>query len=171
MAEIVSYFEQYKELGIFALSALPITELRAAVPAGIAIGIHPILVFLLCVAGNMLPVPFVLLLARPIFSALKKTKLFGFAKRIEDRAMDKSTKVQEKSMMGLFLLVAIPLPGTGAWTGALVASLINMRYKNAIPAIFLGVVASGVIVMAASLMLKYGLFSSGLAGKILEFLK
>ena len=85
--------------------------------------------------------------------------------------MDKSTKVQEKSMMGLFLLVAIPLPGTGAWTGALVASLINMRYKNAIPAIFLGVVASGIIVMAASLMLKYGLFSSGLAGKILEFLK
>ena len=171
MSEIVSYFEQYKELGIFILSTLPITELRAAVPAGIAIGINPLLAYLICVAGNMLPVPFILMFARPLFSALKKTRFFGFAKKIEDRAMDKSTKVQEKSMLGLFLLVAIPLPGTGAWTGAFIASLINMRYKNAIPSIFLGVLTSGAIVTAATLMLKYGAVNSGLVGSILEFLK
>ncbi len=171
MPAIVSYFEQYKEFGIFILSALPITELRAAIPAGVAIGINPVLLYFLCVAGNMIPVPFVLMFARPLFSSLKKTRFLGFAKRIEDRAMDKSTKVQEKSMLGLFLFVAIPLPGTGAWTGAFIASLLNMRYKNALPVILLGVMTAGIVILVAALMLKYGIFSSGIAEKILKFLQ
>ena len=171
MSAIISYFEQYKELGVLILSAIPITELRAAIPAGVAMGINPFLLYFLCVVGNMIPVPFVLMLARPLFTALKKTRFFAFAKRIEDRAMDKSTKVQEKSMLGLFLFVAIPLPGTGAWTGAFIESLLNMRYKNALPAIFLGIITAGIIILSAALMLKYGIFSSGVAEKILRFLQ
>ena len=155
----------------FLISMVPVIELRGGLPYGILQGLSLPTAACVAILGNMLPVPFILMFARPLFSALKKTRFFGFAKKIEDRAMDKSTKVQEKSMLGLFLLVAIPLPGTGAWTGAFIASLINMRYKNAIPSIFLGVLTSGAIVTAATLMLKYGAVNSGLVGSILEFLK
>ena len=171
MTDIIAYFEQFKELGVFLVSMIPVVELRGAIPAGIAMGIHPALVFILSVIGNMIPVPFILFFIRPIFSALKKTKLLRFVKKIEDKAMDKSSKVQEKSMIGLFLFVAIPLPGTGAWTGALIASLLNMRYKNALPSILMGVLVAGVLVTSICLVLQYGIVESGIIKNILEFLK
>ncbi len=156
--QIIAYFEQFKELGVFLVSMIPIVELRGAIPAGFAMGINPAVVFLLAVAGNMLPVPFILWLIRPIFNALKKTKMFGFIKKIEDRAMNKAASMQKKTAIGLMLFVGVPLPGTGAWTGALIASMLNMRFKIALPMIFLGVVMAGVIMTAASMGVA-GIFS------------
>lgn len=167
---IIAYFEQFKEFGIFLISMMPIVELRGAIPAGFALGINPVLLYFICVVGNMLPVPFILLFIRPIFTALKKTRFLNFVKKIEDKAMDKSSKVQEKSMLGLCAFVAIPLPGTGAWTGAMIAALLNMRFKNALPSIFLGVLISGAVVTAICLLLQYGVFESGIMRNILEFL-
>ena len=170
MSGIIAYFEQFKELGVLIISLIPIIELRGAIPAGVAMGIHPVLVFLLCVIGNIIPVPFILAFIRPLFNALKKKKSFSFIKKLEDRAMNKSQKIQDRSFWGLMSVVAIPLPGTGAWTGALIAALLNMRMKKAIPAISLGVLVSGIIVMAITLVLKYVTVESGLLRSILEFL-
>ncbi len=171
MSGIVEYFEGFREIGIFIISMIPIVELRGAIPAGIALGIHPIVVYILCVIGNMLPVPFILWLIRPVFGFLKKTKLLHFIQKIEDKAMNKSESIQKRSILGLILFVAIPLPGTGAWTGALIASMLNMRYKNALPAILLGVLIAGVLVTGICIILQYGLVESGVIRNILEFLK
>ena len=170
MAGVIEYFEQFKELGVFMISMIPVVELRGAVPVGIGLGINPVLVYILCVIGNMIPVPFILAFIRPIFNALKKTKLLHFVKKIEDKALNKSKKVQERSVFGLMLFVAIPLPGTGAWTGALIASLLNMRYKNALPSIFLGIIISGIIVLSICIVLEMGIIQSGFLKNILEFL-
>ncbi len=170
MSGIIEYFEQFKEIGILIISMIPIVELRGAIPAGIAMGLNPATVYFLCVVGNMLPIPFILAFIRPIFNMLKKTRLFNFVKKIEDKALNKSKKVQERSIFGLMLFVAIPLPGTGAWTGALIASLLNMRYKNALPSIFLGVIISGLIVLGICLILEMGVVESGFFKNVLEFL-
>lgn len=170
MEGLIHYFEQFKELGVFIISMIPVVELRGAIPVGIGMGINPLLVYLMCVIGNMIPVPFILAFIRPVFNVLKKTKLLGFVKKIEDKALNKSKKVQERSVFGLLLFVAIPLPGTGAWTGALIASLLNMRYKNALPSIFLGIVISGVIVLSICLILEMGIVESGFLKNVLEFL-
>ncbi len=170
MEGLIHYFEQFKELGVFIISMIPVVELRGAVPVGVGMGINPVVVYLLAVLGNILPVPFILAFIRPIFNALKKTKLLNFVKKIEDRALNKSKKVQERSVFGLMLFVAIPLPGTGAWTGALIASLLNMRYKFALPSIFAGVLISGVIVLTISLVLEMGIVESGFLRSVLEFL-
>ena len=171
MSAIVEYFKQFGEIGVFLVSMIPVVELRGAIPAGFALGIKPVTVFILSVIGNMLPVPFILWFIRPIFGVLKKTKLLGFIQKLEDRAMNKSKSIQKKSLLGLLLFVAIPLPGTGAWTGALIASMLNMRYKNALPTIFAGVIIAGVIVTSICLVLQYGLVESGILRDILEFLK
>lgn len=169
MSSVINYFEQFKEIGVLIVSMIPVIELRGAIPTGVAIGINPLVVYLLSVVGNMIPVPFILAFIRPIFNCLKKTKMFGFVKKIEDRAMNKSKKVQEKSIIGLMLFVAVPLPGTGAWTGALIASLLNMRYKYALPSIFMGVVVSGAIVLGITLLLEMGIVQSGFLKTVLEF--
>ena len=171
MSSIISYFEQFKELGIFIISLIPVVELRGAIPAGFAIGINPVLLYIICVMGNILPVPFILAFIRPIFNMLKKTRLLGFIKKLEDRALNKSKSVRQKSILGLMIFVAIPLPGTGAWTGSLIASMLNMRFKYALPAIILGVLISGAIVTAVCLILQYGVVESGALRAILEFLK
>ena len=94
---------------------------------------------LLCVTGNLVPVPFILLLITPIFNWLKKTKLFRpLVEKIENRAMGKSDKIQKAEFWGLLLFVGIPLPGTGAWTGGLIASMLNVPLKKAFPAVLLG---------------------------------
>ena len=171
MAGLIEYFEQFKELGIFMISMIPIIELRGAIPAGIAIGMSPWLVYVICVIGNILPIPFILAFIRPIFNYLKKTKFLGFVKKLEDKALNKSKKVQERSILGLALFVAIPLPGTGAWTGALIAALLNMRYKYALPSIIAGVIVAGGLVLGITLVLEMGIVQSGLLRTILEFLK
>ncbi len=134
------------------ISMIPVAELRVGVPAGVAMGLPIPTALLAGVLGNMLPVPFVILFIRQIFKwiRLHVPRLGGLVDRIERRAY---AKMNNKSLVrfevwGLLLFVAIPLPGTGAWTGSLVAALMDLRLKNAVPVIFVGVVIAGLIITA-----------------------
>ena len=130
---------------------VPVVELRGAIPYALAHGVDVLPALILCIAGNMLPVPFIVLFIRKIFELIKKVpKLSGVIERLERRAHLKGNMVRKYSALGLFILVAIPLPGTGAWTGALVAGVLGMRLKNSLLSIFLGVITAGVIVTAIS---------------------
>ncbi|MBO2528025.1 MAG: small multidrug export protein [Clostridiales bacterium] len=144
-----------KALITFLISMIPIIELRGAIPYGIAAGINPWLTFALSVVGNMLPIPFILLFIRKIFTWMKRyPKLAKIAEKFEARAAKKSGTVKKSETIGLCILVAIPLPGTGAWTGALVAALMNMRIKRALPTIFVGVLIAG---LAVTLIMTLGI--------------
>ena len=135
----------------FLMAMVPVVELRGAIPYALAHGVDVLPALILCIAGNMLPVPFIVLFIRKIFELIKKVpKLSGVIERLERRAHLKGNMVRKYSALGLFILVAIPLPGTGAWTGALVAGVLGMRLKNSLLSIFLGVIAAGVIVTAIS---------------------
>ncbi len=141
-------------LWVLFISMVPIIELRAAIPVGFALGLPLWLNFTLCAIGNFLPVPFILLFIRKILAWMKTVnRLDKIALWVERKAEKHSDKVMKGVASGLFLFVAIPLPGTGAWTGALVASLFNMRMRYALPAIFLGIVGAGIIMS----LLTYGL--------------
>ena len=138
---------------------LPFIELRGSIIFGAAIGIPWQHAFLVSFLGNILPVPFLILLARPIFTWLKTTRLLaGFTQKVEDRLMKKADKVtvQKYSAVGLFLFVAVPLPGTGAWSGSLIAALLDVKMRYALPAVIAGVFAAGVIMTVAS----YGLLGA-----------
>ena len=139
------------ELAVFLISLLPIVELRGAIPFGVALGVDWRLVYFLSVIGNIIPAPFIILFFRPIIEFLENTKLFGaLASKIKNRANSKIKSVNKYKMLGLFLFVAIPLPGTGAWTGAAVAALMKMRLKYSIPAIVAGVLTAGILMMGIS---------------------
>ena len=134
------------------LAMMPVVELRAALPWAIASGLNPWFSYVLCVLFNMLPVPFILLFLNKILAWMETTRRFsGIAKWLKDRAHKKSETYYKYEMLGLFLLVAVPLPGTGAWTGALVASVMGLKTRRAIPSIFLGVAAAGIIMLTLSL--------------------
>ena len=137
---------------------LPVLEIRGAIPVGVALGLDPWLAFVVGFVGNMLPIPFLILLTRKVIEWLKKHKiLIKFTRWLENKGSKGVQKVKKYSFWGLFILVAIPLPGTGAWTGALVASLLDMRLKRALPAIAMGVAVAGLIVLAVT----YGVISAG----------
>ncbi|MDK2799529.1 MAG: hypothetical protein PWQ70_1148 [Clostridiales bacterium] len=141
----------HAELAVLAIAATPVLELRGAIPFGMNLNMNWKVVYILSVLGNLIPVPFILIYMRPVFSFLRKTKYFQKAIHlIEKRTMKKAETVMKYSALGLFLVVAIPLPGTGAWTGAMIASLLDMRMKYALPAIFFGVVSAGALVMGIS---------------------
>ena len=129
------------------ISMLPVVELRGGLPAGVALGLPIPLSFAASLLGNMLPVPFVILFARPGFQWVRARipALGSFVTKLETRAYAKSKNVKKYEAWGLLIFVAIPLPGTGAWTGALIASVLNMRLKRAVPVIFLGVIIAGSI--------------------------
>ena len=136
-----------KALFTFLISMVPVIELRAAIPYAIGVGIEPWLACVLAVIGNMIPVPFILLFIRRIFAWMKRYEKLGrIVDKLEKRAASKSETVKKYELVGLCILVAIPLPGTGAWTGALVAALLEMRIKRALPEIFIGVVIAGIVV-------------------------
>lgn len=138
-----------KLLTVFLVSMVPVVELRGAIPVGYGLGIDNIWVLtILAVLGNLVPVPFIILFIKNIFAWIRKhlPKLDGFITKLENRAHSKSEKVQKSVFWGLFVFVAIPLPGTGAWTGALIAAMLDMRLKRAFPAIVAGVVTAGVII-------------------------
>ena len=138
-------------LYIFLCSMVPIIELRVAIPMGAALDIPFYINYIISVVGNMLPVPFILLFIRHILHWMKKIpKLDKIAAWIENKAEKNKAKVLKYATFGLYIFVAIPLPGTGAWTGALVASMLVMRMKRSIPAILLGVMTAGVIMSLAS---------------------
>ena len=140
------------ELGkcIFTMlvSMIPIIELRGGLPFGVALGLPYHLAFPFAVLGNIIPAPFIIAYIRRIFMLMRKymPRLNGLVDKMEKKAHLKGQKVQKYQYLGLWLFVAIPLPGTGAWTGALVAALLDIRMRHALPAIFLGVVIAGAIV-------------------------
>ena len=132
----------------FLISMVPVLELRGAIPVGVAGGLTPLAAMCIAMVGNLVPIPFILIFIRQIFSWMKRCsgKLRTLVEKLEDRAEKKSETVRKYEFWGLVILVAIPLPGTGAWTGALVAAMLNMRMKRAFPAIALGVLVAAVIV-------------------------
>ena len=146
-----------KGLSVIALSMVPVIELRGAIPLGISLGLSYRMTLALAVIGNMIPVPFIVLFVRHLIAWLRKHpgKLSALGDRIEIRAHSKAVLIHRYVLLGLFILVAIPLPGTGAWTGALVAALLNLRLTHALPVIFLGVLTAGIIM----LMISYGVGS------------
>ncbi len=155
MSEAITTFLQNlgisNELVVFIVSMMPIIELRGAIPLGVFFNMNPWITFFLAVIGNLLPIPFIILCARPIVDFFLKTKLFRpLGEWLENKVRKNSHKITKYKTFGLFLFVAIPLPGTGAWTGALLAALMNMRLKDAFPSIALGVVTAGLIMLFGS---------------------
>ena len=147
------------EIIAFIVSLLPILELRGGLIAAKLMNVEFVRAFILCYIGNMLPIPFILLFIRKIFNILKRFKKIGSVIiKLQEKSLSIADNVRKYKLWGLFLFVAIPLPGTGAWTGALIADLLSMKTKEALPVIAAGVLVAGCIISALS----YGLF--GLLG-------
>ena len=146
-----------KEMIVFVISMVPILELRGGLLAASVMNIDIVNAIWYCVIGNIIPVPFILLLITPVFNWLKGTKTFRpMVEKLESRAMGKSEQIEKYQFLGLVLFVGIPLPGTGAWTGSLIASLLGMKFKKAFPAVLLGIVMATVIMSIVA----YGLLGA-----------
>ena len=139
-----------REILVFVISLFPILELRGGILAGYALQMELLPSFVIAFIGNILPIPFVLLAIKAVFNYMKKTPLKNVAYFFEKRALNKSEQVQRLGYLGLFLFVAIPLPGTGAWTGALVATLLNLDIKKSFLTIMCGVLGAGIIMSVLS---------------------
>ncbi len=135
------------------VSMLPVVELRGGIPFGVGMGLNLPLAVIASVIGNLLPVPFLILFTRKVFEWMRQTlpRLDRFVTALETRAEKKMGVVKKYRFWGLLILVAIPLPGTGAWTGALIAAIMNLRLKKSLPAIFFGVLIAAVIVSLVTL--------------------
>ncbi len=131
---------------------VPVIELRGAIPVGLRLGMPFWTVFLTALIGNLLPVPILILFTRQVFEWLRKKSplLERFVSRMERKAEAKRELVDRYKFLGLFILVAIPLPGTGAWTGSLVSAVFGIDLRHALPAIALGVLTAGIIVSVIS---------------------
>lgn len=143
------------QLAVVLTSMLPLVELRGGIPLARLLGLPLGEAILFSVGGNIIPIPFILLFIRKIFDWMRPTKLFGgLVTRLEDKAMNKSDGIVKAEFMGLLLFVGIPLPGTGGWTGALIAALLHVDIKKASLAILCG------IALAATIMslIAYGIF-------------
>lgn len=146
-----------KNVIIFIISCLPILELRGGLIAAALLHLNPVTSFIICFIGNLLPIPFILYFITPLFNKLKKTKLLSkFVTKLENKANSKKEKIEKAEFIGLLLFVGIPIPGTGAWTGTLIASMINMDKKKALTASILGVTLAGIIMM----ILSYGIIGN-----------
>ena len=141
------------------ISMVPVLELRGAIPIGVAHGLDYRIAIAVSILGNLVPVPFIVRFIRKIFTWLrtKSERLNGFVTRMEQRALKKSDTVRRARFWGLFLFVAIPLPGTGAWTGTLAGSILDMKFKDVVKACMGGVLLAGIIM---------GLASAGLLGAL-----
>ena len=138
---------------VFAVSMVPIIELRGAIPYGVLFGLPLWLTYLIAIIGNMLPVPFILLFIKAILGWMSRcrVKLFNRFAGWLYRKVDKNReKIERRAFWGLFLFVAIPLPGTGAWTGSLIAAMVDQKFWKAILSTFLGVLAAGVVMTLIS---------------------
>ena len=132
----------------FLVAMVPVVELRGAIPFGVVRGLNLWTAIIASMLGNLIPVPFIILFIRKIFAWMRAhmPKLDGLVIRMEKKAEKNRAAVEKYAFWGLVILVAIPLPGTGAWTGALVAAMMEIRLKRAFPAIAIGVAIAGVIV-------------------------
>ena len=147
-----------KEVIVFIISMIPILELRGALlVAGPLLGVPVSVAVPVSVIGNIIPVPFIRLLITPIFQWMKGTKLFRpMVEKLESKAMSKSDQIEKYEFWGLVLFVGIPLPGTGAWTGSLIAALLGIKFKKAFPAVILGILIATVIMCFISYVLLGG---------------
>jgi len=137
--------------GVFAVSMVPIIELRGAIPLGIGLDLPWLWVYIISVIGNMIPVPIVILVVRPIIEWLVHSRAFSkIGLWLDNRTKEKSKQITKYKKLGLFAFVAIPLPGTGAYTGAMIAGILDMRLKDAVPMILLGVLTAGVAMVLIS---------------------
>lgn len=144
----------------FFMSMLPVIELRGGIVYAAARGIPFVTAFVICFLGNILPIPFILLFIRRILSFLKRFKYTKkLVEKIENRARTKSTNILKYQLLGLYLFVSIPLPGTGAWTGALIAAFMDLQIKKSFPVIALGILCAGIIMSVLSFLIP-GLFFS-----------
>ena len=152
--QMVTWFQNTipAELVIFIISLCPILELRGGLIAAALLGIDWVTATIICVVGNILPIPFIILFFRSILRYLQRRNgIFKkFADWLETRAMKNREKVEKYETIGLLLFVAIPLPGTGAWTGAMLASLLDMRLRRSFPIIALGVAIAACIMLCVS---------------------
>lgn len=139
------------EIKVLMISMLPVVELRGAIPYGVAMGMSPIHATILAILGGVVPAPFILLLIRPILEFLYARNLFRNVVKKLFRTKNKA-RIQKFGFWGVILVVAIPLPGTGVWSGSLAAALLGLRLKRALPAIIIGNAIAGIIV----LILSYG---------------
>ncbi len=150
---------------VFLMSMVPLIELRGAIPYGLGFDLDPFFTYGLAILGNCLPVPFILFFIKSILSFMQRSRV-GFFRRVStfvtEKAQKNFHKVQKYAVFGLYLFVAIPLPGTGAWTGSLIAALLDMKKRYAFLSIFLGVLTAGVIMWLISFLVKQGIVS-GLA--------
>ena len=130
------------------VSMLPVVELRGGIPFGVTAGLPVWAAFIAAVIGNLIPVPFIIVYIRRIFQWMRKRmpKLNRLVDRLERKAHLKGRRVNKYKYLGLMILVAIPLPGTGAWTGALAAAFLDMPLRRALPSIIAGVVIAGIII-------------------------
>ena len=146
-----------KEFIVVFLSAFPIMEVRGGMIVARLLNMNPHLALVLCILGNLLPIPFLIFLLQPIFTWMRKWKAFEkVVTYLENKAYKKKDKIEKYQFWGILLLVAIPLPGTGAWTGCLVASVFDVPKKISIIACSLGVLSASLIMWIIS----YGLLGS-----------
>ena len=136
-----------KFIWVFLISMVPVVELRAGLPLAIASGLPWPLAYIATVLGNMFPVPFIIIFIKAVFSWLRRhwPWMDRVVTKLEQRAESKSDVIRKYGPWGLLLFVAIPAPGTGAWTGSLIAALMDMKLKQAVPIIFVGVCVAGLI--------------------------
>lgn len=132
----------------FLISMIPIIELRGAIPVAVGMGLDYHIAIPVAMIGNLVPVPFIIIFIRKIFAWMRHRmpRFNRIVDTLENRAKSKSETVLKSAFWGLFVFVAIPLPGTGAWTGALIAAMLDMRLKKALPTITAGVITAGIIV-------------------------
>lgn len=146
-----------EEVVIFIISMFPILELRGGLLAASLLKVPILKAIPLCIIGNIIPIPFILFFIKKIFAWMKKFKIFrGLIERMENRAMSKSDRVTQYEFMGLVLFVGIPIPGTGAWMGSLIAALLEMDIKKAVVAELIGIAMATVIMS----FLSYGLLGA-----------
>lgn len=146
-----------REMIIFIISMIPILELRGGLLAASLLKVSAAKAIPICIVGNIIPIPFILLFIKQIFKLLKKTKVFhNLIVKMENRAMGKSDQIKKYEFWGLVLFVGIPLPGTGAWTGSLIASLLDVDIKKSSLAILCGIIMATVIMYVVS----YGVLGS-----------
>ncbi len=135
-----------------AVATLPVIELRGAIPVGLAHGLSYWLALVVSILGNMVPVPFIILFFRKLLFWLRGrfTPLDRLIEKLEWRVRTKAAKIRRYELLGLFIFVAVPLPGTGAWTASAIAAFLGLRLKVSVPVIFLGVLTAGLIITALS---------------------
>lgn len=141
---------------VFCISLLPLLELRGGILAAGLLHVGMVKAFFLCLAGTLLPVPLILLFFRQILEWLRNTRFVRLVKRLEDKMNRKSKQIEKYKTFGLLLFVAIPLPGTGAWTGSAAAALMGMRFRDALISVILGCIIADLIMC----LLAYGVLGS-----------